>query len=51
VLEARRPDDFDRSFQAMVKERAHAMLVLADPRHPLTQLFAVIRTREPAWFA
>ena len=31
MLEARSPDDFDRSFQAMVRERAHAVLVLADP--------------------
>ena len=31
MLEARSPEDFDRSFQAMVREHAHAVLVLADP--------------------
>ncbi len=31
MLEARSPEDFDRSFQSMVREHAHAVLVLADP--------------------
>jgi putative tryptophan/tyrosine transport system substrate-binding protein len=43
VLEARDPNEFDRAFTAMVKQRAEALLVLADPmslqhRTPLAQL-------------
>jgi len=43
VLEARDPNEFDRAFTTMVKQRAEALLVLVDPmslqhRTPLAQL-------------
>ncbi len=31
MLEVRSPDDFDRAFQAMLRERVNVVLVLADP--------------------
>jgi len=51
VLEARGPNEFDRAFAAMVKQRAGALLVLADAayifdRTPLAQLAA--KSRLPA---
>ena len=51
VLEARGPNDFDRAFAAMVKQRAGALLVLAEPvsllhRTPLAELAA--KNRLPA---
>jgi len=51
VLEARGPNEFDRAFAAMIKQRAGALLVLADPvsllhRTPLAQLAA--KSRLPA---
>jgi putative ABC transport system substrate-binding protein len=43
ILEVRGPDEFDRTFHAMIAERAQAVLVLADPmtfvhRRPLADL-------------
>ena len=51
VLEARGPNEFDRAFAAMVKQRAEALLVFADAayifhRTPLAQLAA--KSRLPA---
>jgi putative ABC transport system substrate-binding protein len=51
VLEARGPNEFDRAFAAMVKQRAGALLVFADAayifdRTPLAQLAA--KSRLPA---
>jgi len=51
LLEARRPDEFDGAFAAMVKERVRALLVLADGtvllhRTRLTELAA--KSRLPA---
>jgi len=45
ILEVRRPNEFDRAFQAMTRERADGVLVLADPmtfthRNRLTDLAA-----------
>ncbi len=53
ILEARDPDEFDRAFAAMTRERAGALLVLADPmffahRVRLTQLAA--KSRLPSMY-
>jgi hypothetical protein len=31
VLDSREPDDLEKAFEAIVKERAEALMVLADP--------------------
>ncbi len=54
VLEARRPDDLDRAFAAMTRERARAVLVPGDPvfflyRTQISEL--AMKSRLPAMFA
>ncbi len=54
ILEARRPDDFERAFAAMTRERAGALLVLTDGMfllHLTRTADLAAKSRLPAMFA